>query len=116
MDSRRGTSAGLSHYVPRADLPTEEMKEISVYPNPYNPRCGEPVRFVELPGSADHGVVVDLSGRMLHRFDRKWSGDPFWDGRDAAGEVVAPGLYIVRLATPQGWLKGQIAVLDLPCP
>ncbi|MCK4306280.1 MAG: hypothetical protein KAY24_18715, partial [Candidatus Eisenbacteria sp.] len=110
-----GTSAGLSHYIPRAALADEQFSEVYVYPNPYNPHCGESVRFVNLPGSAERGVVVDVSGRVIHRFERKWPDDGFWDGRDTDGDLVAPGLYIVRVATPQGWLSGQIAVLDLPC-
>jgi hypothetical protein len=110
-----GTSAGLSHFVPTADLTTTTSDILAIYPNPYNPACGDPVRFVELPGTAESGVIVDASGRILQRFGRKWGGDAFWDGRDPDGRPVAPGLYIVRAATPQGWLSGRIAVLDLPC-
>ncbi|MCP4249504.1 MAG: hypothetical protein GY778_20880, partial [bacterium] len=110
-----GTSAGLSHYIPRAELPAEQFTEVPVYPNPYNPACGEPLRFADLPGRADRGLVVDVSGRILETFSGKWVGDAFWDGRDPDGEAVAPGLYVVRVATPQGWLTGRVAVLDLPC-
>jgi ligand-binding sensor domain-containing protein len=110
-----GTDAGLSHYIPRATLPDPPLEEIALYPNPFNPACGQMLRFAELPGSATRGVVVDLTGRVLHRFGRKWSDDAFWDGSTPDGDLAPPGLYIVHVATPQGNLTGQVAILDLPC-
>lgn len=109
------TNHGLAHFIPSP--PTEQMtgEEIYVYPNPFNPACGELLRFASLPGQANSGLVVDVSGRVLARFGEKWAGDSFWDGRDLDGRQVAPGLYIVRAATPRGHLTGRIAVLDLPC-
>ncbi|MBD3237307.1 MAG: hypothetical protein GF330_11425 [Candidatus Eisenbacteria bacterium] len=109
------TNRGLSHFIPGAAVAAPERDEILVFPNPYNPACGDPLRFAALPGQAHSGLVVDVSGRVLARFGEKWSGDAFWDGRDLGGERVAPGLYLVRAATPRGRLTGRIAVVDLPC-
>ncbi len=47
--------------------------------------------------------VVDVLGRSVRSVDLDAaSGTATWDGRDAAGEPVAAGLYLVRLSTPAG--------------
>jgi hypothetical protein len=109
------TSRGLSHFVPSPERAGAGPSRLDVYPNPFNPDCDGAVTFVDLPGRTREGLVVDLSGRIVRRFAQVWADEPFWDGRDLAGQRVAPGVYIVRASTPQGWLTGRIAVLDLPC-
>jgi len=110
-----GTEQGLSRYIPGAEASAEAPQEVHVYPNPYNPACAAPLRLASLPGRAAEGVIVDVAGAVVGRFEDAWSGDAIWDGRDREGAPVAPGLYLVRAATPRGWLTGRIAVLDLPC-
>lgn len=111
------TRWGLSHFVPSSSIAVRRQEGLPIYPNPFNPRCGQAAAFVELPGRIHHGVIVDPSGRVVAELDDIGATEPyeFWDGRDLDGEFVAPGLYIVRVATPQGYLTGQLAVLDLPC-
>jgi hypothetical protein len=106
---------GLSHFVPSPEPSSDLAGALDVYPNPFNPECDGAVTFVQLPGRTREGVVVDVSGRIVARFSQVWQEEPFWDGRDLDGLRVAPGVYIVRASTPQGWLTGRIAVLDLPC-
>lgn len=109
------TAEGLSHFVPSATQYEVHLSRLDVYPNPFNPDCDGEVRFTALPGRTREGVVVDVAGNIVARFDQVWEAEPFWNGRDLDGGRVAPGLYIVRASTPQGWLTGRIAVLDLPC-
>ncbi len=109
------TAQGLSHFVPTPAAGADRAGQLDVYPNPFNPGCESAVTFVELPGRAREGVIVDVSGSVVARFAQVWQGEPFWDGRDRAGRRVAPGMYVVRASTPRGWLTGRIAVLDLPC-
>jgi len=111
-----GTSRGISHYVPQQLPDSTRFEEVHVFPNPLNPACGVAAQFVALPGKATEGVVVDVAGQVVGRFSGIFEQEPFWDGTDLDGNPVAPGLYVVRVSTPQGWLTGQIAVLDLvPC-
>jgi ligand-binding sensor domain-containing protein len=110
-----GTDSGLSHYIPAASATAAETRDLRVYPNPLRPACGDAARFLELPGTATRGTVLDVSGRVVARFQDVLAGDAFWDGRDLAGEGVAPGVYVIRAMTPRGWLTGRVAVLDLPC-
>ncbi|MFH1143124.1 MAG: hypothetical protein V1774_01100 [Candidatus Eisenbacteria bacterium] len=110
-----GTTHGLSHFIPSGTVDATAPAEIHVYPNPYNPACGEPLRIARIPGRAAQGMIVDVSGRVMARFSDRWTGDAIWDGRDLDGNRVAPGFYVIRAATPRGWLTGQVGVLDLPC-
>lgn len=110
-----GTDAGLSQYLPVGSSESSSETEIRVYPNPYNPACTMPLRLLRLPGRAVQGTVINTAGKTLARFEDVWEGDAIWDGRDAEGRPAAPGLYLIRVSTPRGWLTGRVAVLDLPC-
>ncbi|MBM3316883.1 MAG: hypothetical protein FJY75_03430 [Candidatus Eisenbacteria bacterium] len=110
-----GTSQGLAHYTPAQGAGGASVAEITVFPNPFNPACGVGARAVALPGRAARGTICDASGRVVGRFRDAWSGDELWDGRDLDGRPVAPGLYVIRAQTREGWLTGRVAVLDLPC-
>ncbi len=110
-----GTDRGLSHFLPRGVASSEGGNRVDVYPNPYNPHCGSSLRMGPLAGQAVSGTIVDVAGRIAARFRGKWQGDELWDGRDLDGNLVAPGIYVIRAATPAGWLTGEVAVLDLPC-
>jgi len=110
-----GTERGLAHFVPAASIPADLPNEIHVFPNPYNPACGEPLRLARIPGRAVEGTIVDVSGRPVARFSERWTGEAIWDGRDLEGKSVAPGCYIIRASTVRGWLTGRVAILDLPC-
>jgi hypothetical protein len=46
--------------------------------------------------------VYDLNGRRLHLIERQLSSGGYsqqWDGRDESGQIVPPGLYILRIST-----------------
>jgi ligand-binding sensor domain-containing protein len=94
-----GTATGLSRfdpaYVPpvQPDLPT---LEVSVYPSPaWLTGAGLTLRLAG-NAAAYRGVVYDASGRKLHGFAGR-NGQSFWDGRDASGALVHPGVYFVRI-------------------
>lgn len=110
-----GTEHGLTHFIPLAPVDPAQPANVDVFPNPYNPRCGEPLRLVQIPGRAARGVIADVSGRLLARFADKWAGEAIWDGRDPHGGWAAPGCYVIRVSTPRGWLNAHVVVLDLPC-
>ena len=46
--------------------------------------------------------IFDLNGRRLRLIERQLSSGGYsqqWDGRDDAGQVVSPGLYLLRIST-----------------
>jgi ligand-binding sensor domain-containing protein len=110
-----GTDAGLSQYLPVGSTESSAAAEVRVYPNPFNPVCSKPLRLLRLPGRAVEGTICNAAGKTLAQFKDAWEGDAIWDGRDAEGRPAAPGLYLIRVSTPRGWLTGRVAVLDLPC-
>ena len=59
--------------------------------------------LLELTGPASVEVAVwDLSGRLVRRVYEGWDGvgayERVWDGRDALGRLVPPGLYLYRVS------------------
>ncbi|HET6349032.1 MAG TPA: kelch repeat-containing protein [Candidatus Krumholzibacteria bacterium] len=71
------------------------------YPNPFNPRVTIPF---ELQKDGDATLVVyDVSGRVVKTLLREWTTGGahtvVWDGRSAAGDVAASGVYFCRLSS-----------------
>ena len=69
----------------------------------YNDEVGLGYRLVELTGRSWVAVAVwDLSGRRVRQVyagrDGVGAYERVWDGRDASGRLVPPGLYLYRVA------------------
>src|SRR6185436_11563338 len=72
------------------------------YPNPFDP-AGEPTKLLfSLNRSAQVTVrVYTVSGRLVRQadFSAQAGANAFsWDGRDEAGDPVANGVYLVKVA------------------
>jgi hypothetical protein len=71
-------------------------------PNPT--RAGAAIRFALARAEPVEVTVHDLAGRLVRRVLASTlpAGDhvAHWDGRDASGAAVAPGVYLYRLRTP----------------
>ena len=94
-----GTATGLSRFDPAYVAPAPpalRSLEIRIYPNPAM-LTGAGLRL-RLAGNATayRGAVYDASGRRLRGFDNQ-NDEVFWDGRDASGALVRPGVYFVRV-------------------
>ena len=109
-----GTARGLTRVTPRGASGSDQF-QAAVYPNPYVIGCGGGVRLFDVPGLVN-GVVVDLSGRPIVRFERRGAGDVVWDGKDGNGKPVAPGLYMIRISTSAGIRGIGVGIMDGPCP
>ncbi len=112
------TSRGLASFRPMA-AHAATGGEIGAAPNPYFPACGGGLRLVN-PGGAASGVIVDLSGRVVHRFessevDASGFSGVVWDGK-IQGVPATPGLYWIRARTPIGVESIGVAVMDGSCP
>ncbi|MFH1277741.1 MAG: type IX secretion system sortase PorU [Candidatus Eisenbacteria bacterium] len=74
------------------------------YPNPFDPDRGETEFFVDLTRDADLEIrILTVTGKRIRVLDRcrafgatRLSGCT-WDGRDADGDRVANGVYLVRV-------------------
>lgn len=77
----------------------------NVFPNPFN--AGTTVSF-ELNVSGNIEVAVfDVTGAPIRVLARESRPAGFhvvvWDGKNSSGQLVATGVYFVRLKTPQSW-------------
>src|SRR5262249_47279305 len=81
---------------PRA-LPTHE---IAASPNPS--RLGSSVRFLAQGREFDRVRLFDVAGRFERELPLGDAGLAEWDGRTAGGELVAPGVHLVRPVRADG--------------
>jgi hypothetical protein len=120
-------AAGQYHSLGLKSFP---VSSVPADPNlSWNPAPGAPVlRWIgpnPTPGRAQlsftlghatdiSGAIYDPQGRkvetLLRRFVAPGSHQLVWDGRDQEGHPVPSGVYLVRLATPQGASSGRIVV------
>ena len=110
-----GTSRGLASFTPfQGAGDSGTAGNVAAYPNPFVLGCSDGLRL-RGGGGLLSGVVVDLGGKILSRFDYVSAEDLVWDVT-VGGEPAAPGLYIVRVQGPNGVSSVGVAVLDGDCP
>jgi len=85
------TRIGVTRLTPGAGPKPGGETGLYVFPNPFRPDSG--LRVKVGGGSADNAEVMDLTGRLIARFDPAVG----WDGTGIDGTTVAPGLYLVVL-------------------
>lgn len=95
-----GTASGLNRwdpsYVPPPPPPPARFA-FRLYPNPAPlSAIGASLR-IDSNAARVTGSVHDVTGRVVRRFDVSGVRPVLWDGRDADGRVVRPGLYFVRV-------------------
>jgi len=86
-----------------------EMTNIKVYPNPFRLVYGEG-RRVTISGVPSNAIVriFTPSGQLVREFPQGSSGYEakiIWDGTNASGELVASGIYIAQIISPDGKKK-----------
>ncbi len=81
------------------DAPVAGLMNLTVYPNPFNPRTTLSARL-DTPSSVVV-AVFDSRGRLVRELLRgelsAGTHDVAWDGRDDRGRAVATGTYLARL-------------------
>jgi BNR repeat-like domain len=91
----RGTHLGATSVAWEPATPVGDARVIAL-PNPA--RAGATLRL-RILGDSSAGprtlAIHDASGRLLRRLVVD-GGETAWDGRDAGGRVVAPGVYLTR--------------------
>jgi hypothetical protein len=82
--------------------PVPAVAALRAWPNPGRGA----VRFSAGPADcSDVLAVFGLDGRLIRRLTPTARGEWSWDGRDASGKVVTPGIYFARLAGSTQGLK-----------
>ncbi len=86
-DERERMRVDASVSTGTLDPKDQPAPRLAPFPNPYRPDAG-----VLSFGMTGRVLVYDLLGREIFAAEQAST----WDGRDVAGRVVAPGLYIVQ--------------------
>lgn len=108
------TAAGINRFDPDYVAPPEPTLpslRVRLYPNPaWLTGIGFQLR---LDGEASSyvGEVLDLAGRLVHRFSAASNGAVFWDGRDLDRRAVEPGIYFVRVRGGGAEATSRVVVL-----
>jgi hypothetical protein len=102
------TSVGEDLPVPRTETPS-----LSISPNPT--RQATVVSF-GLPEGGDVSIeLYDVEGRLVRHWERKalpaGAHHVTWDGRDAGGRAVSPGIYFARMVTDVSVREGKLVLL-----
>ena len=96
---------GATWTVLAAGTPLQLLGEVQVEPRPFSPFADEYARFAFVVGNIEAGREVvlkmyNLTGRPMRQLAQTGSARTYqfeWDGRDASGRVVEPGLYLYEV-------------------
>jgi photosystem II stability/assembly factor-like uncharacterized protein len=98
--------AGLS-----GGVPTLDVSDIRVYPNPYRPTVADGITFDRVPSGTEI-TVYNLAGERTAGGTADSGGSWEWNVRAADGSRVASGVYIFVARDPEGkTVTGRVAVV-----
>lgn len=98
------TELGLSIYQDTPTAPVSSMDELKVYPNPFVYDRHNTI-FVENLSETTTIRVLGVDGTLVRTLDNR-GGRAEWDGRDARGQQVGSGVYIVIALGAEGSERG----------
>ncbi len=104
VDPRTGvvwfaTASGINRYDPGyrpPPPPSIPSLHLTVYPNPVRMDAMGIALQLKGNGTGYEGEILDITGRVVKRFDSATNGTVIWDGRDRDGNRVRSGVYFVR--------------------
>ena len=76
----------------------DTKEEVKAYPNPF-----VDVLTLDFTMAVNTITIYDMSGRVVRRFTPEANMRKLkWDGTDGAGQMVAAGIYVIRVETASG--------------
>ena len=98
------TDAGLMVYQDLPVDPVGEMNRLKAYPNPF--RSDRHDQIV-IEGLSDQTTIRILTtdGQLIQQIENR-GGTASWNGKDARGEQVASGVYVIVALSPDGKDRG----------
>ena len=83
----------LSLYQVMVALPSSDLSNVRVYPNPFRPSQGHTgVNFTNLPSDATINIFT-ITGQKVQTLNSTPAGTAFWDGKNQGGQSAASGVY-----------------------
>jgi hypothetical protein len=108
------TAGGINRFDPDfvpPPEPTLPSLRVKLYPNPTWLTGAGMVLRITGEASAYQGEVMDLTGRLVHRFSVAGNGSTIWDGRDLDGRQVRAGVYFLRVRGGGAETESRVVVL-----
>jgi len=83
-------------------LPSYDISNIKIYPNPYRPNSSlGKMSFSNMPPKTEI-YIYTITGDLIIKKVADENGFIQWDGKNSSGRDVASGVYIVLFKTPDG--------------
>ena len=101
----------VNDLLTKSNLIPKEFKINRLYPNPFNPIIN--IDFgIDMPRNVSISIV-DITGREIknilkNKLMHTGNFNQQWDGRNNMGELVASGVYIIRISSEQQVLRRKI--------
>jgi hypothetical protein len=106
-----GTSSGLASLTTSAAAPRALFEGLRVYPNPFRIPGAVPLTVDGLMQNSRIRILTS-DGRLVRDIASPGGRIGFWDGKDARGNDVASGIYLIVAYTEDGQVaNGKVAVL-----
>lgn len=107
-----GTPVGLASLTTSAAAPVSSFGELTVYPNPFVVPAARPVTVDGLV-EGSRLRILSVDGRVVADLPTPGGRIGFWDGKNADGEDVASGVYLVIGYSEDGQQvgTGKVAVV-----
>jgi ligand-binding sensor domain-containing protein len=106
------TEKGISRYDPLGDIPpANDSKKITIFPNPFVPSQGHTGVSLGPFSSPISLTIYSLKGTEIRKIgsEEEWVR---WDGKDASGDPVPSGVYlVVSRSDGSNTATGKIAVV-----
>jgi len=107
-----GTSGGISRFDTGLLAPSEDLSDISVYPNPVNKESGHrKVYFKRVPRGARVSIYTVAGGKVREFVSPNDGGFTSWDLTNERGKAVAGGIYLFNISKEGNNTLGKIAVI-----
>jgi ligand-binding sensor domain-containing protein len=107
-----GTLGGISRFDTGILAPSEDLSDISVFPNPANRDTGHrKVYFKRVPRGARVSIYTVAGEKVREFFSPNDGGFTSWDLANEGGKAVAGGIYLFNISKEGHHHLGKIAVI-----
>ncbi len=101
MDDQNGevyfaTSKGLVSYRGDAVGGSENLTDVSIYPNPVRPEHKGPIAISGLINNSTV-KITDVSGTLINEL-KSQGGQVLWDGNNFSGRRASSGVYLIFIS------------------
>jgi flagellar hook assembly protein FlgD len=95
-----GTSQGVISYRSESVTPTQDLKEVVVFPNPVRESYEGAIAIRGLVENSSV-KITDISGNLVYTTMSE-GGQALWNGRNFNGDRVKTGVYLVYVTNSDG--------------